>query len=91
MVFYRIAAEHQACDERCRLGGAGAVRGLCVGKGLLWKKTQHTLRVGRVCCVYDEVLLLADEEGELGEVLEGDASSSCHGTQGVFSNVDLQW
>ena len=61
------------------------------GLGRDWGQAHRTLRGGRVRCGYGAVMLLADEEGELGEVLEGDAGAASHSAQGVFGNVDLEF
>lgn len=54
------------------------------------KGRTHRRRGGVSVVGYAALRRLADEEGELGEVLQGDAGAAGHGAQGVFGYVDLQ-
>ena len=89
---YRSNNEWINDDATTMPGGGwwGAVAGIAGGRRVQ-KQTHSTPPWGGVLCgVWCGQVPLADEEGELGEVLQRDAGAAGNGAQGVFGYVDLQ-
>ena len=77
--------------RRCQGEGGGVPLSGIAGGRRAQKQTHSTLPWGGVLCgVWCGQVPLADEEGELGEVLQRDAGAAGNGAQGVFGYVDLQ-